>query len=286
MSVPLRGPPSPPTTQALPAAASMVGTGAVPVDATASSLADRHGHIARAAVSLAQLAPELPKHSQELAEGAATQARQAHQLSAAAAAMTSELVDVSDQLGRSTLDAQKVIAVIERIARQTRILSINAAIEAARSGSAGSTAAVIAREVQALAQRTTDGTEQFESSITAIRVQAQRANAVAGRSARMQEDAAADGSAAASQVGTLDQLNARIRTIVEISAGHAQHAERLSRASLITRRALRGDAARHRLLPLRSASSCSRRPRPSGCVAGAGLRIERAAEPVPAQVAQ
>jgi methyl-accepting chemotaxis protein len=64
-----------------------------------------------------------------------------------------------------------VASAIERIARQTNFLAINAAIEAARSGDAGREFAVIAREVKQLAQQTAEATHEIASRIFEVRKQ-------------------------------------------------------------------------------------------------------------------
>jgi len=58
-----------------------------------------------------------------------------------------------DELKRSSGEISKIIKVIDEIAFQTNILSLNAAVEAARAGDAGKGFAVVAEEVRNLAQR-------------------------------------------------------------------------------------------------------------------------------------
>ena len=65
----------------------------------------------------------------------------------------SSMMDAMEELTKSSNEIAKIIKVIDEIAFQTNILSLNAAVEAARAGDAGKGFAVVAEEVRNLAQR-------------------------------------------------------------------------------------------------------------------------------------
>lgn len=107
--------------------------------------------------------------NRENTQQAAVLARQAKQY---AEKSNDEMVKMSTSmtdLKNSSNEIAKIIKVIDEIAFQTNILSLNAAVEAARAGDAGKGFAVVAEEVRNLAQRSAqaakDTTVIIESNI-------------------------------------------------------------------------------------------------------------------------
>ncbi len=70
-----------------------------------------------------------------------------------------------DEINSATIAINEAIEVIDQIAFQTNILSLNAAVEAATAGEAGKGFAVVASEVRNLASRSTDAAKRIKDLV-------------------------------------------------------------------------------------------------------------------------
>ena len=69
--------------------------------------------------------------------------------------------DVSDRIG-------SIATLIEKIAKETRLLALNASIKAARAGEAGKGFSVVANEVKQLADQTNNTTGNIRNEILSM----------------------------------------------------------------------------------------------------------------------
>lgn len=100
------------------------------------------------------------------------------------------------RLGESSQEIGDIISLINDIADQTNILSLNAAIQASMAGDAGRGFAVVADEVQRLAERSTAATKQIEALVKTIQndtneavISMEHTTAEVVRGARLAQDA-------------------------------------------------------------------------------------------------
>jgi len=125
--------------------------------------------LARSSIALSKLAPELTAIASKLAAGAQQQAAQSREIAANVDRMADALSKAMETLNVSSESVGEIVAVIKRVADQTRILSLNASIEAARAGVVGLAFGAVAHEVESLAGQTTSATKQISSKVDLIR---------------------------------------------------------------------------------------------------------------------
>ena len=124
------------------------------------------------------------------------------------------------RLGESSQEIGEIVQLISDIADRTSILALNASIQASMAGDAGQGFAVVAEEVERLADRSNEATKQIATLIKAI--QAETTEAISGMEESTKE--VVEGSKLAAEAGQtlsdIDHVSSQLADLIE-SISHA-----------------------------------------------------------------
>jgi Methyl-accepting chemotaxis protein len=133
--------------------------------------------------------------------------------------------EVVRRLGRSSVEIGKIVDVIRGISRQTNLLALNAAIEAARAGEHGRGFSVVADEVRALAEQSTNSAIQIVALINDIQTETQTAVDAMEVGTKMVEEGTVLAFSAREAFNEITQsVNQTVNTIHEIAAASEEQA--------------------------------------------------------------
>jgi methyl-accepting chemotaxis protein len=136
-------------------------------------------------------------------EKAATVSRQGSEKATPVQQLLRELTESAEATG-------KIVALIQKVADQTNLLSLNASIEAASAGEAGKGFAVVANEVKDLARETTEATKKIELQISDMQSFTRQSVGAIGQIIELMEGAHAINSAIAKAVEDQTQTSAKV----------------------------------------------------------------------------
>lgn len=179
----------------------------------------RIGSVAHAAVKLAALGPRLAKLAEATEQQANAQARTAEEIADATSRLTQMLCKVVGELENSAGNVQHAVRDIAWIAEQTRLISLNASIEAVRAGEHGRAFGVVADEVKKLADQTRVSTSDIEERVSAINGCVQNVMTVVAADRR--------GNASDTEKVSMQQVDSQVRSMAETAGSQLKGARSL-----------------------------------------------------------
>ena len=226
-----------------------MGKEAVLLEETAGELSQHSEKLARAATEQAAAVEqssatmgEIHAMTQRNAEHAVGAARAVEESTAEMAGMERALRSLEEAMRGirdSSGEISRITKVMDELAFQTNILSLNASIEAARAGEAGLGFAVVAAEVRNLAQRSAEAAKEIQALVegstaktaageAAMELVEQSVEAVEGRSRSLEERVKSVAAASEEQARGVREMNAvlaQISVITQQMAASADAAE-------------------------------------------------------------
>ena len=214
------------------------GTAELATTLTASSrrLEGTARTMAEAADDSNQRAAAVAAAAQTTSDSVQTVASAAEQLAGSIVSITREVTRSAGQSAQGVVVARRtnaivhalasgaeniglVIGLISQIAGQTKLLALNASIEAARAGVAGQGFAVVAAEVKALAQQTARATGEIHGQLVEIQQATGQAAVAVGDISAIMEEVSSSAASVAAAIAEQGRATAAItRTIHQTSA--------------------------------------------------------------------
>lgn len=129
-------------------------------------------------------------------------------------AASSKVSNEMEHLNVQVENLQSVVDIIQKITKQTSMLSLNASIEAARAGEAGKGFAVVAKEISDLSVQTQDATVNITNTIQNIAEELAKVVAVVNQMIQMSE---VQNNAASKTAESMDGIVVKIDQVNEYS---------------------------------------------------------------------
>lgn len=126
------------------------------------------------------------------------------------------------RLGESSQQIGEIVELINDIAEQTNILSLNAAIQAAMAGEAGRGFAVVADEVQRLAERSAEATKQIGDLVKTIQADTNEAVASMEQATNGVVEATRLADGAGQALGEIESVSEQLSALI-VGIAHDAH---------------------------------------------------------------
>ncbi|PKK88354.1 MAG: hypothetical protein CVV64_19170 [Candidatus Wallbacteria bacterium HGW-Wallbacteria-1] len=233
-----------------------VSTGANKVAANSGKVSVSSQSLAQAATQTAASLEEISstmteiesqvKNNADSAEEARKASAEARNMAVQGSSHMGDMISAMNEIAVSSQEIRRIIKVIDEIAFQTNLLSLNASIEAARAGRHGKGFAVVAEEVRSLASRSSRAALESEDLIKETLSRVAKGKSISdvtetsfnnivnstGNLSLMMEDMARgsrEQAAGVSQVTeALDQIDTATQQNMAVSESTASAAEQLS----------------------------------------------------------
>ena len=184
--------------------------------------------------SVTSVAAAIEEMSASLSQVAENCRRESH-IAADANGQSKRVREIMDRLLLSAREIDKVLDVVNEIARQTNLLALNATIEAASAGEAGKGFAVVAGEVKELARQTSAATGEIGKKIAEMQSNASEAvAAIESITGVIEEVSSISGSIAAAVAQQSAATGAISHSVSQSSQGAYQISHNIGEAATVS----------------------------------------------------
>ena len=183
------------------------------VSSSTEQMSDNMAQVSLAAEAVASNAVEVEGSVRDISDAMSTirdNTERAATVSRQGAEKATPVQQLLRELTQSAEATGKIVALIQKVADQTNLLSLNAAIEAASAGDAGKGFAVVATEVKDLARETTSATKKIELQISDMQSFTRQSVAAIGQIIELMEGAHSINAAIAKAVEAQTHTSAKV----------------------------------------------------------------------------